>query len=100
MILDLKGQFELTELRQKKRTTSGAWVRFFIGIVILAAVVSFFASGYSPPGICGEVLRNNQANDIDATPLLYMEVENMSALEDTVRMMMDAARSRADSLSG
>ncbi|MCK4462543.1 MAG: hypothetical protein KAW46_12110 [candidate division Zixibacteria bacterium] len=34
------------------------------------------------PGICGEVLRHNQSQDIDASPLFYTDVENMAELEE------------------
>lgn len=63
------------------------WFKFFIGLVILAILIFFFASGYSPPGILGEVLRHNQAEGIDASPLFYTEVENMSELEDGVKRL-------------
>jgi len=33
--------------------------------------------GYTPPGVAGEVLRNNLRHDIDATPLFYTEVETV-----------------------
>jgi hypothetical protein len=75
-----------------------AWLRFLFGVVALSLLFGFFASGYSPPGICGEVLRHNQANDIDASPLLYSEVENMSELEEGVRQLRIQAKLR-DSLS-
>jgi len=52
-----------------------------IGLLILGGCFAFFASGYSPPGVLGEVLRHNQTYDIDASPLFYTEVENMHALE-------------------
>jgi hypothetical protein len=58
--------------------------RFAVGLALLALAVLFFASGYAPPGPAGEVLRHNQANDIDASPLFYTEVEHMSALEDSL----------------
>jgi hypothetical protein len=57
------------------------WVRFFVGLLALALCIAFFASGYSPPGAAGAVLRHNQENDIDASPLFYTEVENMQDLE-------------------
>lgn len=63
------------------------WFKFFIGLVILAILIFFFASGYSPPGISGEVLRHNQAEEIDASPQFYTEVENMSELEDGVKRL-------------
>ncbi len=56
--------------------------RFVIGLALLALLVLFFASGYTPPGASGEVLRHNQSHDIDASPLFYTEVENMHELED------------------
>ena len=58
------------------------WVRFFIGLALLWLSVAFFASGKSPPGFAGEVLRHNKAHDIDASPLFYSEVENMQELEE------------------
>jgi len=57
------------------------WIRFLLGLTLLAVFVAFFASGYSPPGVFGEVLRHNQEHDIDASPLFYTEVENMHELE-------------------
>lgn len=60
---------------------SGRWIRFCVGLVLLGLCVLFFASGYSPPGLLGEVLRHNQQHDIDASPLFYTEVENMHELE-------------------
>jgi hypothetical protein len=47
------------------------WLRFTVGIGLLAAMISFFASGYTPPGVCGEVIRHNQQADIDASPFFY-----------------------------
>ena len=65
------------------------WVRFFVGLAALALCVAFFASGYSPPGAAGEVLRHNQENDIDASPLFYSEVENMQELEAGLAELMN-----------
>lgn len=68
-----------------------AWLKFFVGLVVFLAGILFFASGYSPPGIFGEVLRHNQANDIDASPLFYTEVAHMPVLEDGVRKLRERA---------
>jgi hypothetical protein len=65
------------------------WLRFFAGLAILAAAILFFGSGYSPPGIAGDVLRHNQECDIDASPLFYSEVENMAKLEKGIREMRE-----------
>jgi len=66
-------------MRSTKRATG--LLRFFAGLLLMALLVLFFASGYTPPGIAGAVLRHNQACDIDASPLFYTEVENMQQLE-------------------
>jgi hypothetical protein len=51
--------------------------RLAVGLAIIVGMALFFASGYTPPGICGEVLRHNQQADIDASPFFYGDVENM-----------------------
>jgi len=63
------------------RDTARRWIRFIIGLALLGSFAAFFASGYSPPGPLGEVLRHNQEHDIDASPLFYTEVEHMHDLE-------------------
>ena len=68
------------------------WFRFVIGLAIIAALFGFFSSGYSPPGVFGEVLRHNQAVGIDASPLFYSEVENMAELEDGVQELIEEAQ--------
>ena len=68
------------------------WIRFFIGLVLLWLSVAFFASGISPPGIAGEVLRHNKAHDIDASPLFYSEVENMQELEEGLAKLRNRPR--------
>jgi len=63
------------------RTLRARCFRLVVGLVLLAAMVGFFVSGYTPPGPLGEVLRHNRAHGIDASPLFYTEVENMHELE-------------------
>ena len=65
------------------------WCKFVAGLAILTLMIAFFSSGYSPPGILGEVLRHNQEFDIDASPLFYSEVENMAELENGIRELRD-----------
>lgn len=77
---------------------SQRWLRFLIGLIGLVLFGGFFASGYTPPGVFGEVLRHNQACDIDASPLFYSEVENMAELEQGLRLLLeDAARENPSS---
>ena len=72
----------VTQFRSDSGGRGARWLRFLVGIVLLGLCVGFFASGYSPPGVFGEVLRHNQQHDIDASPLFYTEVENMHELEE------------------
>ncbi len=89
-----------TDVKQTSRqeeTRLRAWLKFGVGLVVLVALVAFFAGGYSPPGACGDVLRHNQANEIDASPLFYTEVANMSQLEEgIVELRKQASRRRAE----
>ena len=70
------------------------WLRFLVGLVSLFLLIGFFASGYTPPGAFGEVLRHNRENNIDASPFLYGDVENISAYEKAVKKLRKAARER------
>jgi len=76
------------------KTRFGDWLKFVVGLLVIAGVFSFFSSNYSPPGVFGEVLRHNRANNIDASPLFYSEVEHMSELEAGVRALREEARLR------
>ncbi len=71
-------------------------MKFLAGLLILAGMVLFFGSGITPPGICGEVLRHNQANNIDASPLLYSECDHMAELEAGVLRLREEARERME----
>ncbi len=52
------------------------WMRFAVGLVLLLAFAYILSIGYVPPGVAGEVLLHNQRHGIDATPLLYTEIED------------------------
>ncbi len=60
------------------------WFRFFVGLAVMLGVAFILASGLTPPGVLGEGIRHNRESFIDATPLFYSEVENMSDLEDAL----------------
>ena len=77
----------IKRIRENKLTLAGRLTRFTFGLIVLAGLVLFFASGYSPPGVMGEVLRHNQEYQIDASPFFYGDVENMSEYEEGVRLM-------------
>jgi hypothetical protein len=84
--------FEMQKKLINRRVThTEGWIvkakKFIAGIIILACIISIFASGFTPPGACGEVIRHNQQADIDATPLFYTEVENISELIEGVERL-------------
>jgi len=60
------------------------WFRFTVGLAGLSAMAWLFASGVTPPGSAGAVLRHNQAERIDASPLFYSEVDHIGRLERAV----------------
>ncbi len=87
------------QMRARRRKCQSAdrgillkWFKFTAGLAALALVVLLLSSGYSPPGVAGEVLRHNQREQIDASALFYTEVENMSELEDDLRRMIREKR--------
>jgi hypothetical protein len=68
------------------------WIKFTAGLLIIGGMAAFFASGYTPPGICGEVVRHNQQNNIDASPFFYGDVENFSEILLEAEQMYDLKR--------
>ena len=57
------------------------WAKFGLGLLAILLLAEVLSRGLTPPGPAGEVLRNNQRLDVDATPLFYTEVENFTELE-------------------
>ena len=52
-------------------------LKLLLGLAALAGLAGWLSYGTPPPG----VVVNNIEQDIDATPIWYMEVENMNELE-------------------
>ncbi|HDH58218.1 MAG TPA: hypothetical protein ENF16_06375 [Bacteroidetes bacterium] len=69
----------------EKQPALVGWLKLLIGLTALVGVVWFFSTGYTPPGIFGEVIRHNQAHQIDASPFFYGDVENMTELEEGLK---------------
>jgi hypothetical protein len=59
---------------------AAAWLKLIAGACLLLLIAAVFASGYTPPGMAGEVIRHNQKEDIDASPFFYGDVDNMLEL--------------------
>ena len=52
-------------------------LRFLAGLVLLGGLITVLAVGPTP----GPVLRNNAEQDIDASALFYMDLDDMQELE-------------------
>jgi hypothetical protein len=53
-----------------------SWLHFGLAALLLAGVILGLMRGCTPPGVAGEVFRNNLRRDIDATPLFYTELNS------------------------
>ncbi len=58
-----------------------AWGKLIVSALLLATGIVFLMQGYTPPGPAGEVIRHNQKEKIDATPLFYTELESVDGDE-------------------
>jgi hypothetical protein len=61
------------------------WLRFCGGLLVLAGFIALLATGPTP----GPVLRHNIDQDIQATALFYMDLEEMQALEERLETLLD-----------
>ena len=61
------------------------WLRFCLGLLVLAGLIAFLAMGPTP----GAVLRNNAEQDIQATALFYMDYDEMPNLEQRLEQLLD-----------
>jgi len=62
-------------------------VRLALGLTVFASATALLMSGWTPPGVAGEVIRHNQALGLDASPLFYSDVEDMVSLEASARTL-------------
>ena len=61
------------------------WLRFSVGLILLAGFIALLALGPTP----GPVLQNNAEQEIQATALFYMDLEEMPALERRLEQLLD-----------
>ena len=61
------------------------WLRFCAGLLFLGGLIAVLAVGPAP----GPVLRNNAEQDIEATALFYMDLDEMQHLERRLEMMLE-----------
>lgn len=67
------------------------WLKLLVGTILLGLLVLVLFSGYTPPGILGEVVRHNQEADVDTSPFFYGDVEKMTEIfEEAEQMHRDA----------
>ena len=61
------------------------WVRFCAGLALLGGFIAVLAVGPTP----GPVLQNNAEQDIEATALFYMDLDDMQNLELRLESMRE-----------
>jgi hypothetical protein len=59
-------------------------VRFCVGLILLGGLIALAAMGPAP----GPVLRNNAEQEIEATALFYMDLDEMQELERRLEGML------------
>ena len=70
-------------------------MRFLVAAAVVSGLFFFLAFGRIPTGLVGTVVRHNLNEGIDATPLVYGDVENMQELEaGVVTLRKQAAASK------
>ncbi len=77
--------------------------RVIRGIIAFIGFALFFLTlAYAPfpGGAAGVVLRNNQAKGIDATPLIYSDLENYNEIEKGLWQMKQAANAAKHNSAG
>jgi hypothetical protein len=60
------------------------WLRFGLGLLLLAGFAVLLALGPKP----GPVLQRNLEQDVQATALFYMDLEEMQHLEQRLETML------------
>jgi hypothetical protein len=64
-----------------ERGRLAGFAKLIAGGLLLTGAVLLLMQGFAPPGIAGDVIRNNQQRGIDATPLFYTGVESAAVGE-------------------
>jgi hypothetical protein len=70
-------------------------LRFLIGLILLGGLIVLLAMGPTP----GPVLRNNAEQEIEATALFYMDLDEMQELERRLEEMK-AEKAQAEAVTG
>jgi hypothetical protein len=60
-------------------------LRFLVGLLLLGGLIVLAAVGPTP----GPVLRNNAEQEIEATALFYMDLDEMQNLERRLEVMLE-----------
>ena len=85
--------FRMNDPSAKKR-----WLRFVVGVIALISLIALIIYAPVPPGALGEVLRNNIAKEIDATPIIYSDQDNIMDMQEGVRRMMREAQNDSETI--
>ncbi len=78
------------------RTPLHRFAKLALGLCMLVGLILTLMFAPPPPGAPGAVIRHNRAAGIDATPLIYSDLDHMSDLEEGVRRMRETFRHRSN----
>lgn len=71
----------------REKSLKNRLVKFCLGICLLLGLILLVMFAPVPPGITGDVIRHNQFAEIDATPLIYSDLDYMQDLESEVHLV-------------
>ena len=69
-------------------------LRLLSGILIISGIIWFLGWCTPPKGVLRETIRHNLEEDIDATPIFYGDVENMTEIEAGLRDLIEDSENK------
>ena len=71
------------------RLLANRWLRLAIGLGLLGGFFAFLTPVPRPPGAAGDVIDRNLEEDVQATALIYSDLEKMPELEARLRKLRE-----------
>jgi hypothetical protein len=81
--------------RRKWNWLNNRWLRLCIGLAILVGFFAFLTTKPRPPGMAGEIIDRNLRQDVQATALIYSDLDRMPEIEHRLESIQ-RSRHRSD----
>jgi hypothetical protein len=72
---------ERTNTSRLSRFRKNRWFRLLVGLALLAGFFAFLSTSPCPPGMAGELIQRNLRQNVQATALLYSDLDRMPEIE-------------------